>query len=210
MADVARKLALHALQRRRTRHAEILRWCEGAASQFDDARIQSFVPIPRRAHRQQPDVPATRPRSHRHQTPIRVGREPATERPCAKARIAMTSWLNGAMRSRACPKRTALRRQRRGRSLAVRSEGDNVRPRIGERAVVNRRLDPPVPLLGYVATDSSDVVGSGRGGIIEGRPGTAAGSAWSGRRRCRLRAGRAGRGRWPASRRSPVATSSAG
>ena len=57
MADVARKLALHDGRNDAERDAEILRWCEGAASQFDDARIQSFVPIPRRAHRQQPDVP---------------------------------------------------------------------------------------------------------------------------------------------------------
>ena len=45
VADVARKLALHDGRNDAERDAEILRWCEGAASQFDDARIQSFVPI---------------------------------------------------------------------------------------------------------------------------------------------------------------------
>lgn len=45
MADVARKLALHDGRNDAERDAEILRWCEDAASQFDDARIQSFVPI---------------------------------------------------------------------------------------------------------------------------------------------------------------------
>lgn len=43
--DVARKLADHEGLNQPERNAEILRWCEDAAAQFDDARIQTFVPI---------------------------------------------------------------------------------------------------------------------------------------------------------------------
>lgn len=45
VVDVARKLALHDGRNDAGRDAEILRWCEDASVQFDDARIQTFVPI---------------------------------------------------------------------------------------------------------------------------------------------------------------------
>jgi hypothetical protein len=45
VADVARTLALHEGRNDAERDAEILRWCEDPAAQFDDARIQTFVPI---------------------------------------------------------------------------------------------------------------------------------------------------------------------
>ncbi|CDO09623.1 hypothetical protein C1S82_08895 [Mycolicibacterium cosmeticum] len=41
VAEVARKLAEHEGRN----EAEILGWCQEAAAQFDDARIQTFVPI---------------------------------------------------------------------------------------------------------------------------------------------------------------------
>jgi hypothetical protein len=45
VADVARKLALHEGRNDAERDAEILCWCQDAAAQFDDARIQTFVPV---------------------------------------------------------------------------------------------------------------------------------------------------------------------
>lgn len=45
VAEVAKKLAEHEGLGSRERDAEILRWCQQAAGQFDDARIQTFVPI---------------------------------------------------------------------------------------------------------------------------------------------------------------------
>lgn len=45
VADVAQKLASHEGRDDDRRTAEILRWCEDAAEQFEAARIQSFVPI---------------------------------------------------------------------------------------------------------------------------------------------------------------------
>ncbi len=45
VADVADKLARHEGRHDARRKAEIMRWCEDAAVQFDEARIQSFVPI---------------------------------------------------------------------------------------------------------------------------------------------------------------------
>lgn len=45
LAEVADKLARHEGRQDARRNAEIMRWCEDAAAQFDGARIQSFVPI---------------------------------------------------------------------------------------------------------------------------------------------------------------------
>lgn len=45
VAEVARKLAEHEGRDDPERDAEILGWCQDAAAQFDDARIQTFVPI---------------------------------------------------------------------------------------------------------------------------------------------------------------------
>jgi hypothetical protein len=45
VVDVADKLARHEGRDDDQRNAEILRWCEDAAAQFDEARIQTFVPI---------------------------------------------------------------------------------------------------------------------------------------------------------------------
>lgn len=45
LAEVADKLARHEGRHDARRNAEIMRWCEDAAAQFDEARIQSFVPI---------------------------------------------------------------------------------------------------------------------------------------------------------------------
>lgn len=45
VAEVARKLAEHEGRNDPERDAEILDWCQDAAAQFDDARIQTFVPI---------------------------------------------------------------------------------------------------------------------------------------------------------------------
>jgi hypothetical protein len=45
VADVAQKLASHKGRDDDQRAAEIMRWCEEAAEQFEAARIQSFVPI---------------------------------------------------------------------------------------------------------------------------------------------------------------------
>ncbi len=45
LADVADKLARHKGCDDDKRRAEIMRWCEQAAAQFDEARIQTFVPI---------------------------------------------------------------------------------------------------------------------------------------------------------------------
>lgn len=45
IAGVATKLAEHEGRHNPERDAEIARWCDEAASQFDDVRIQSFVPI---------------------------------------------------------------------------------------------------------------------------------------------------------------------
>lgn len=45
LADVADKLARHEGCDDDERKAEIMRWCEQAAAQFDEARIQTFVPI---------------------------------------------------------------------------------------------------------------------------------------------------------------------
>jgi hypothetical protein len=45
LADVADKLARHEGRDDDQRNAEIMRWCEDAAAQFDEARIQTFVPI---------------------------------------------------------------------------------------------------------------------------------------------------------------------
>ncbi len=45
VADVADRLARHEGRGDDHRAAEIMRWCEEAAEQFDSARIQSFVPI---------------------------------------------------------------------------------------------------------------------------------------------------------------------
>lgn len=45
VAEVARKLAEHEGRNDPKRDAEILEWCEAASEQFDDARIQTFVPI---------------------------------------------------------------------------------------------------------------------------------------------------------------------
>lgn len=45
VAEVARKLAEHEGRNDPRRDAEILEWCEAASEQFDDARIQTFVPI---------------------------------------------------------------------------------------------------------------------------------------------------------------------
>lgn len=45
LADVADKLARHEGRDDDQRSAEIMRWCEEAAAQFDEARIQTFVPI---------------------------------------------------------------------------------------------------------------------------------------------------------------------
>jgi hypothetical protein len=45
LADVADKLARHEGLDDDRRNAEIMGWCEDAAAQFDEARIQTFVPI---------------------------------------------------------------------------------------------------------------------------------------------------------------------
>ena len=45
VADVADRLARHEGRGDDQRTAEIMRWCEEAAEQFESARIQSFVPI---------------------------------------------------------------------------------------------------------------------------------------------------------------------
>jgi len=45
VADVAERLASHEGRDDAQRAAEIMRWCEEAAEQFEAARIQSFVPI---------------------------------------------------------------------------------------------------------------------------------------------------------------------
>lgn len=45
VAEVAKKLADHEGLNQVERNAELLRWCEDAATQFDEARIQTFVPI---------------------------------------------------------------------------------------------------------------------------------------------------------------------
>ncbi|MBX8690257.1 hypothetical protein GO011_22720 [Mycobacterium sp. 20091114027_K0903767] len=45
LADVARKLADHEGLNNPQRNAQILQWCDEAAERFDDARIQTFVPI---------------------------------------------------------------------------------------------------------------------------------------------------------------------
>jgi hypothetical protein len=45
VADVAERLARHEGRNDDQRAAEIMRWCEEAAEQFEEARIQSFVPI---------------------------------------------------------------------------------------------------------------------------------------------------------------------
>lgn len=45
VADVAQRLARHEGRDDDQRAAEIMRWCEEAAQQFEAARIQSFVPI---------------------------------------------------------------------------------------------------------------------------------------------------------------------
>jgi hypothetical protein len=45
VADVAERLARHEGRDDDQRTAEIMRWCEEAAEQFEAARIQSFVPI---------------------------------------------------------------------------------------------------------------------------------------------------------------------
>jgi hypothetical protein len=45
LAEVADKLARHEGRHDTRRNAEIMRWCEEAAAQFDEARIQTFVPI---------------------------------------------------------------------------------------------------------------------------------------------------------------------
>jgi hypothetical protein len=45
LAGVADKLARHEGRDDDQRNAEIMRWCEDAAAQFDEARIQTFVPI---------------------------------------------------------------------------------------------------------------------------------------------------------------------
>jgi Family of unknown function (DUF5994) len=45
VADVAERLARHEGRADDQRTAEIMRWCEEAAQQFESARIQSFVPI---------------------------------------------------------------------------------------------------------------------------------------------------------------------
>ena len=45
IAGVAKKLAEHQGRNDPERDAEIARWCDEATSQFDDVRIQSFVPI---------------------------------------------------------------------------------------------------------------------------------------------------------------------
>ncbi|WP_019969528.1 DUF5994 family protein [Mycobacterium sp. 141] len=45
LADVAKKLADHEGLNSPQRNAQILRWCGEAAERFDDARIQTFVPI---------------------------------------------------------------------------------------------------------------------------------------------------------------------
>jgi Family of unknown function (DUF5994) len=45
LAEVADKLARHEGRDDDRRNAEIMRWCEDAAAQFDEARIQTFVPI---------------------------------------------------------------------------------------------------------------------------------------------------------------------
>lgn len=45
VADIAERLARYEARDDDERTAEILRWCEDAAAQFDEARIQAFVPI---------------------------------------------------------------------------------------------------------------------------------------------------------------------
>lgn len=45
VADVAKKLADHEGRNSAERDAEILEWCEDAADQFEEARIQTFIPI---------------------------------------------------------------------------------------------------------------------------------------------------------------------
>jgi hypothetical protein len=45
VADVADRLARHEGRGDEERNAELMRWCEEAAAQFDEARIQTFVPI---------------------------------------------------------------------------------------------------------------------------------------------------------------------
>ncbi len=45
LAEVAKKLAEHEGSNDPNREARILDWCEAASTQFDDARIQTFVPI---------------------------------------------------------------------------------------------------------------------------------------------------------------------
>lgn len=45
VADVAKKLADHEGLNRPDRDTQILDWCREAAERFDDARIQTFVPI---------------------------------------------------------------------------------------------------------------------------------------------------------------------
>ncbi len=45
VVDIAQKLASHEGRNDPQRTAEILRWCEEAAGQFESARIQGFVPI---------------------------------------------------------------------------------------------------------------------------------------------------------------------
>lgn len=45
LADVAKKLADHEGLNNPQRNAQILQWCDEAAERFDDARIQTFVPI---------------------------------------------------------------------------------------------------------------------------------------------------------------------
>lgn len=45
VSDVARKLAEHEGRNDPIRDEQILQWCQDAAAQFDDAPIQTFVPI---------------------------------------------------------------------------------------------------------------------------------------------------------------------
>jgi hypothetical protein len=45
MADVAQQLAAHEGREDDERTAQIRRWCDEAATQFETARVQSFVPI---------------------------------------------------------------------------------------------------------------------------------------------------------------------
>ena len=179
VADVARKLALHEGRNDAERDAEILRWCEDAAEQFEAARIQSFV---RSLSNTSSTIGCSKPapRSHRHQTPIRESREPATERPCAKERIANDLLAERRDAIQGLSVRGGIGHNVAAWSLVVRSEGENVRPRTWERAVVTlaarscpSRCWPTSPTI-CPAWSAAEVAGSSRADL----------AAWSGRRRC--------------------------